>query len=93
MKIQTNEKGTRFIEVSETNLETLRKYNLLDGLTDSNGIVDENTLERLRMQAKALLEHVEADSDLLDVCKEVLFHDNMKAYGLQNLLNAYRDNA
>ena len=38
--IQTNASGTRSIDVSEENLETIRKYALFQQLIDSTGIID-----------------------------------------------------
>ena len=48
MKIQANHSGTRSIEVSEKHLETLDKYALLRNLVDSNGIIDELVLDKLK---------------------------------------------
>ena len=39
--IQTNASGTRSMEISEENLQTIEKYALFQHLIDSNGIVDE----------------------------------------------------
>ena len=38
--IQTNASGTRSMEISEENLQTIEKYALFQHLIDSNGIVD-----------------------------------------------------
>ena len=54
-KIQANKTGTRFIEVSEEHLETLEKYQLLRNLVDSNGIVDEDILDKLKLNVRSLL--------------------------------------
>lgn len=89
MLIQTNSKGTRSIEVSENHLETLRHYSLLSDLLDSNGIVDESVLQKLRLNTVALLEGHNDDTALLALCRDVLFHDNMKAYGLHQLILLY----
>lgn len=89
--IQANEKGSRFIDVSEEQMATIKKYNLFDGLLGSNGIVDENTLEKLRLNARALLDSPAAAPDLLDLCQSVLFHDNMKALGLCHLIKQYAE--
>ena len=48
-KIQANKSGTRHIAISEEHLQTLRQYRLLDNLVDSNGIIDESVVEKLRM--------------------------------------------
>ena len=54
-KIQANASGTRSIEVSDLHLETLRKYSLLDSLVDSNGIIDETVLDKLKLNVRSLL--------------------------------------
>ena len=43
-KIQANEKGSRFLEVSEAQMQAIKKYNLFHGLLSSTGVVDESTL-------------------------------------------------
>ena len=91
MLIQTNSKGTRSIKVNEKHLETLRRYALLSDLLDSNGIVDETVLQKLRLNTRALFEHHSDDADLLALCHEVIFHDNMKAFGLHQLIMLYLD--
>ena len=45
MKIQSNASGTRSIEISDTHLETIEKYQLLRDLIDSSGYVDEQVLD------------------------------------------------
>ena len=89
MLIQTNSKGSRSIEVSENHLDTLRRYSLLTNLLDSNGIVNESVLQKLRLNTVSLLEHHNDDPALLALCRDVLFHDNMKAYGLHQLILLY----
>lgn len=91
--IQTNKTGTRHIEVDEHNLETLKKYSLLEDLADSNGIVGEDTLEKLKMNVRSILTSCpqEEAKDLLDLCSAIIYHDNMKAPGLKNLIKTYRN--
>ena len=89
MTIQTNSKGTRSIEVTEEHLATLRRYALFSDLLDSHGIVDESVLEKLRLNARSLLERYADDTALLALCQQVLFHDNMKAFGLHELIMLY----
>ena len=89
MTIQTNSKGTRSIEVTEEHLATLRRYTLFSDLLDSHGIVDESDLEKLRLNARSLLERYADDTALLALCQQVLFHDNMKAFGLHELIMLY----
>ena len=73
-KIQANASGTRSIEVNDSHLETIRKYSLLSGLVDSNGIIDEDILDKLRFNVRGLLES----------------NQNMKAIGLGNLVALYK---
>ena len=90
MKIQANSSGTRSIEVEELHLETIEKYQLFRDLIDSNGYVDEQVLEKLRLNIRALIESQEdLDKELLDLCLDVIYHPNMKAYGLQQLVLLY----
>ena len=91
-KILTNASGTRNIEVTEQHLITIDRYQLLSGLIDSNGIVDETVLDKLKFNVRALLEsELGKDKELLDLCLDVVYHPNMKALGLQNLMALYND--
>ncbi len=88
--IQANPSGTRSIKVSDENLRTIEKYGLFRHLIDSNGIVDESVLEKLRLNIRSLIASQEEDSkDLLDLCIDVIYHNNMKAFGLQQLIKLY----
>ena len=90
MKIQANPSGTRSIEVTEKHLETIDKYALLRNLIDSNGSIDEAVLDKLRLNVRALLEGSEgSDRDVLDLCLDVLYNKNMKAFGLHELVLLY----
>lgn len=92
MKITANASGTRSIEVSEKHLETIKKYSLLDGLVDSNGIVNEEVLDKLKLNVRSLLESPSVkDNDLLDLCLDVIYNQNMKAIGLKNLVELYKE--
>jgi len=89
-KIQTNHSGTRSIEISDYHLETIKKYQLFRDLIDSNGIVDEPVLDKLKLNVRSLLESDNGnDKSLLDLCLDVLYHNNMKAFGLQQLIILY----
>ena len=48
--IQANPSGTRNLEISEENLATIEKYGLFRHLIDSNGIVDETVLDKLKLE-------------------------------------------
>ena len=88
--IQANPSGTRTMEVSEENLKTIEKYALFRHLIDSNGIVDEAVLDKLKLNVRSLIASQEEDSkDLLDLCIDVIYHNNMKAFGLQQLIKLY----
>ena len=90
MKIQSNSSGTRSIEVSELHLQTIDQYQLFRDLIDSNGYVDEQVLEKLRLNIRSLLEgDAGKDKNLLDLCLDVIYHHNMKAFGLQQLVLLY----
>ena len=91
-KIQANPTGTRSIEVSEEHLQTIRKYALLKNLIDSTGIIDESVLDKLKFTLRALLEsEAGKDKALLDLCLDVIYHNNMKAFGLHQLTLLYID--
>ena len=88
--IQANPSGTRSMEISEENLVTIEKYSLFQHLIDSNGIVDEAVLEKLKLNIRSLIASQEEDSkELLDLCIDVIYHNNMKAFGLQQLIKLY----
>lgn len=90
--IQANPKGTHSIDVSDENLMVIRKYALFSHLIDSNGIVDESVLEKLKLNIRSLIAtDVENRKELLDLCIDVVYHNNMKAFGLQQLIVLYID--
>ena len=87
MKIQANATGTRSIEVTDDHLATIDKYQLFRNLIDSTGYVDEQVLDKLKFNIRGLLESQEGvDKDLLNLCLDVIYHPNMKACGLQQLV-------
>ena len=91
-KIQANASGTRSIEVSDLHLETLQKYTLLDSLVDSNGIIDEAVLDKLKLNVRSLLESSGiSDKNLRDLCLDVIYNNNMKAISLSNLVALYKE--
>ncbi len=86
-KIQTNSSGTRFIEISDDHLQTIDDYQLFRDLIDSNGYVDEQVLDKLKLNIRSMLEsEAGKDKRLLDLCLDVIYHPNMKAFGLQQLV-------
>ena len=86
-KIQANSSGTRSIEISEEHLQTIEDYQLFRDLIDSNGYVDEAVLDKLKLNIRSLLgSEAGKDKRLLDLCLDVIYHQNMKAFGLQQLV-------
>lgn len=89
-KIQANASGTRSIEVSDEHLATIQQYALFKNLIDSNGIIDEPVLDKLKFNVRSLLEsEAGKDKALLDLCLDVIYNNNMKAIGLHNLVLLY----
>ena len=86
-KIQSNQSGSRSIDITEKHLETIEKYQLFRDLIDSHGLVDEQVLDKLKLNVRSLLEsETGRDNDLLDLCLDVIYHANMKSFGLQQLI-------
>lgn len=91
-KIQTNQSGTRSIDITDEHLQTIDRHRLFSDLIDSNGYVDEAVLEKLKLNIRAILESDNTDNKaLLDLCLDVIYHSNMKAFGLQRLIQLYID--
>ena len=89
--IKTNKSGTRSIEISEEHLLTIEKYQLLSGLVGSNGIVDEGVLDKLKLTIRSLIVSQDGSKELLDLCIDVIYHNNMKALGLSALIELYKE--
>lgn len=87
--IKTNKSGTRSIEISEEHLLTIEEYQLLSGLVGSNGIVDEGVLDKLKLTIRSLIVSQDGSKELLDLCIDVIYHNNMKALGLSALIELY----
>ena len=89
-KIQTNASGTRSMMISEEHLNTIRKYSLFENLVDSNGIIDEQVLDKLKLNVRSMLETgQETNRELLSLCLDVIYNSNMKAFGLNQLVKLY----
>ena len=80
-----------YYNITDEHLCTIEKYQLLTGLLDSNGIVDEGVLDKLKLTVRSLIASQSDCKDLLDLCVDVIFHDNMKALGLSALIELYHD--
>ena len=91
MIIDANASGTRTIEVTEEHLNTIRRYALFERIANSIGIVDEDSLEKLRYTIRSLIVSQGDDTDALVGLCWVLFDDNMKALGLNNLIKCYNE--
>lgn len=87
--IQTNPSGTRSMNISEENLQTIDKYALLQDLIDSNGIVNEAVLDKLKLNVRSLITSEATSKELVDLCIDVIYHNNMKAFGLHQLIMLY----
>ena len=87
--INANASGTRTIEITESNLQIIKKYSLLMQIADSTGNISVDTLDKLRFTVRSLIASQEEDSkELLQLCL-VLYNDNMKPLGLANLIECY----
>ena len=90
--IQANESGTRSINVSNENLSTIRRFSLFQLLVDSSGIITEQSLDKLKLNIRSLLTTPQgSDKALLDLCIDVIYHRDMKAFGLRNLIALYQN--
>ena len=68
-------------------MQTIEDYQLFRDLIDSNGYVDEQVLDKLKLNIRSMLESdAGKDKRLLDLCLDVIYHANMKAFGLQQLV-------
>lgn len=87
--IQANSSGSKTISVTERHLEIIRRYSLLDNITDSNGYVDERVLDKVKLNIRSLIANESDAKDLIDLSLDVMYHKYMKAYGLVNLIKKY----
>lgn len=61
-------------------------------LIDSNGIIDEAVLDKLKLNIRSLITSQDGNNkELLDLCIDVIYHNNMKAFGLHQLILLYVD--
>ena len=89
--INANASGTRTIEITESNLQIIKKYSLFMQIADSTGNISVETLDKLRFTVRSLIASQEEDSkELLQLCL-VLYNDNMKPLGLINLIECYNN--
>ena len=89
--IQLNESGTRHLKVDEKKFQTIEKYQLFQQLVGSTGYVTEHDLDRLKLTVRSLIANsTENTKDLLDLCIDVIYHEKMKAFGLQRLIEAFK---
>lgn len=90
-KIQLNSSGTHSLDITEENLETIRRYSLFRHLVDSNGYVSEDVLDKLKCNIRSIIASQANCKDLLDLCIDIIYHEKMKAFGLNNLIRTYSD--
>ena len=91
MKFNANTSGTRTIEVTEPQLQIIKKYSLFDRIANSTGVIDEESLNKLRLTVRSLIaSQTMASKELLDICP-ILYHEDMKALGLKNLIKCYSE--
>lgn len=91
MKINANASGTRTIEITEVQLQIIKRYSLLDRIANSAGVIDEDSLNKLRLTVRSLIaSQTMASKELLELCL-VLYHEDMKALGLNNLMKCYNE--
>ena len=91
MKINANASGTRTIEVTEVQLQIIKRYSLLDRIANIAGVIDEDSLNKLRLTVRSLIaSQTMASKELLELCL-VLYHEDMKALGLNNLIKCYNE--
>ena len=91
MKINANASGTRTIEFTEEQLQIVKKYSLFDRIANSTGVIDEESLGKLRLTVRSLIaSQTMASKELLDICP-ILYHEDMKALGLKNLIKCYTE--
>ena len=91
MKINANASGTRTIEVTEVQLQIIKRYSLLDRIANSAGVIDEDSLNKQRLTVRSLIaSQTMASKELLELCL-VLYHEDMKALGLNNLVKCYNE--
>ena len=91
MKINANASGTRTIDVAEVQLQIIKKYSLFDRIANSTGDIDEESLNKLRLTVRSLIaSQTMASKELLDICP-ILYHEDMKALGLKNLIKCYTE--
>jgi hypothetical protein len=64
---------------------------LLDRIANSAGVIDEDSLNKLRLTVRSLIaSQTMASKELLELCL-VLYHEDMKALGLNNLIKCYNE--
>ena len=89
-KIQLNMSGTRFLNITNEHLQTVKKYSLFRDLVDSSGYIDEAVLEKLKFNIRSIIGSSKSDAkDLLNLAAEVIYNDNMKSDGLRQLMILY----
>ena len=63
----------------------------MSSLVGSNGIVDEGVPDKLKLTIRSLIVSQDGSKELLDLCIDVIYHNNMKALGLSTLIELYKE--
>ena len=72
-------------------MQIIKRYSLFDRIANSAGIIDEDSLNKLRLTVRSLVaSQTMASKELLELCV-VLYHEDMKALGLNNLIKCYNE--
>lgn len=90
-KIQTNNTGSREMFITDEHLQTIRQRQLFKDLVDSTGFVNEDVLDKLKLMVRSIMENEKNCDDLIRFSQEVLYNDNMKAHGLNQLIILYKN--
>ena len=78
------------LNITDEHLQTIKDYALFRDLIDSNGYVDEDVLDKLKMNIRSIIGSTNGDvENLLRLAADVIYHDKMKAYGLRQLIMLY----
>ena len=78
---------TSIVLLKKTKDSTIQLFNQLP---NSHGLISEEILEKLRLTVRSLIASQEENSkDLLDLCIDVIYHKDMKAFGLNQLYELY----
>ncbi len=91
-KIQANQSGTRSIEVSDQHLRDYRKVSVTSQPRRQQRHYRRGSARQTETQCAFTPRSSDIkDKELLDLCLDVIYNQNMKALGLHNLVLLYVD--